>query len=67
MLKTRKSKKSPAILTTGAEQEKLPLKKGQRIIYEKEEAEVIRVKPLFVIKTRKSVICGALQERFEQI
>ena len=54
-------------LAARAEQENLSLKKGQRIIYEKEEAEIIRVKPLFVIKTRKRVICGALQERCEYI
>lgn len=67
MSKTRENKKSPPALAARAEQENLPFKKGQRIIYEKEEAEVIRVKPFFVIKTGKRVICGALQERFEQI
>lgn len=67
MSKIRKSKKSPLTLAARAEQEKFPPKKGQRIIYEKEEAEIIRVKPLFVIKTRKRVICGALQERCEYI
>jgi len=67
MSKIRESKKSPLTLAARAEQENLSLKKGQRIIYEKEEAEIIRVKPLFVIKTRKRVICGALQERCEYI
>ena len=38
---------------------------GQRIIYEDEEAEVIRVTPLMVIKTKNGVLCGALQKRFE--
>jgi len=36
--------------------------KGQKIIYEGEEAEVIREKPLLVIKTKSRVICGALQK-----
>ena len=67
MSKTRESKKSPLTLAAKADQESYPLKKAQRIIYEKEEAEIISVKPLFVIKTRKRVICGALQERCEYI
>jgi len=36
------------------------LQKGQRILYEEEEAEVIRLSPLLVIKTKNRVICGAL-------
>jgi len=39
--------------------------KGQRIIYEDEEAEVIRVAPLMVIKTKNGIVCGALRNRFE--
>ncbi len=54
-------------LAVKADQKSCFPKKGQRIIYEKEEAEIISVKPLFVIKTRNRVICGALQERFEYI
>jgi len=42
-----------------------PLHKGKRIIYEGEEAEIIRVKPLFVIKTKSRIVCGALHERVE--
>jgi hypothetical protein len=38
------------------------LQKGQRILYEGEEAHVIKVKPLLVIKTRDRVICGALPQ-----
>ena len=41
--------------------------KGQRVIYEKEEAKVLSVNPLLVIRTKNRVICGALQERFEYI
>ena len=37
-----------------------PLKKGQRIIYQGDTAEVIRIKPLLVIKTKKQIVCGAI-------
>jgi len=39
--------------------------KGQKIIFEEEEAEVIRERPLFVIRTKNRVVCGALQNQFE--
>jgi hypothetical protein len=39
------------------------LEKGQRVIYEGTEAEVVCVRPLIVIKTRHRVVCGALQEQ----
>jgi len=39
------------------------LQKGKRIIYEGEEAEIIRVRPFLVIKTKHRVICGALQKK----
>jgi hypothetical protein len=39
--------------------------KGKRIIYEGEEAYVIREKPLIVIKTKKRVVCGALHKLFD--
>ena len=39
--------------------------KGQKIIFEEEEAVVIREKPLFVIRTKNRVVCGALQNQFE--
>ena len=38
------------------------LQKGKRIIYEGEEAEIIRVRPFLVVKTKHRVICGALQK-----
>lgn len=34
------------------------LKKGQKIQYEGEEAEVIKVTPLLILKTETRVICG---------
>ena len=40
-----------------------PLEKGQRVICEGEEAEVVCVMPLIVIKTGHSVVCGALQKQ----
>jgi len=39
--------------------------KGQRVVYENEEAEVIRATPLLVIKTKNRVVCGALQKRLK--
>ena len=41
--------------------------KGQKTIFEEEEAEVIREKPLFVIRTKNRVVCGALQDQFEYV
>jgi hypothetical protein len=38
-----------------------PLKKGQRIIYQGDPAEVIRISPLVVIKTKKRIVCGAIK------
>ena len=38
-----------------------PLKKGQRIIYQGVPAEVIRINPLLVIKTKKRIVCGAIK------
>ena len=40
-------------------------KKGQMVLYEDEEAEIISVQPLLIIKTRDRVVCGALHEQFE--
>lgn len=67
MSKLMECKKAALSFATRAGQECCSPQKGQRIIYEKEEAEIISVKPLLVIKTRNRVICGALQERFEYI
>ncbi len=38
------------------------LQKRERTFYEGEQAYVIRVKPLLVIKTKKGVVCGALHK-----
>ena len=43
------------------------LRKGQRIIYEGKEAEVIGVKPLITIKIKDRVMCGALIGQIEII
>jgi hypothetical protein len=67
MSKLKEYKKAALSFATKAVREGCPPQKGQRIIYEKEEAEIISVKPLLVIKTKNRVICGALQERFKYI
>jgi|GEM_PF-5602960 len=46
-------------------QKNFPLQKGQRVMYENEEAEIISIEPLCVIKTKDRVVCGALQRHFE--
>ena len=43
------------------------LHKGQRIIYEGEEAKIISVKPLLIVKTKNGVVCGNIQKRAERI
>jgi len=43
------------------------LQKGQRVIYEGREAEVISVKPLLVIKLKNRVLCGALHNQIKFI
>ena len=42
------------------DQESCLPQKGQRVVYEDEVAEVIRVTPLMVIKIKDRVVCGAL-------
>ena len=44
-----------------------PFQRGQRVIYEEEEAEIIRITPLLVIKTKNRVVCGALQNGFASV
>jgi hypothetical protein len=38
---------------------------GQKIRFENEEAEIIRISPLLVIRTRDRIVCGALHHRIE--
>jgi hypothetical protein len=38
---------------------------GQKVRFENEEAEIIRVSPLMVIKTKDRVVCGALRGRIQ--
>ena len=42
-------------------------RKGQKIRFEDEEAEIIRISPLMVIKTRYRIVCGALHHRIEYL
>ena len=44
-----------------------PFQRGQKVIFEEEEAEIIRITPLLVIKTKNRVVCGALQKRFASV
>ena len=37
---------------------------GQKLIYEGDEAEVIRKSPLLVIKAKNRIICGAIEKKF---
>jgi len=39
--------------------------RGQKVRFEDEEAEIIRVSPLMVIRTKERVVCGALHDRIQ--
>ena len=43
------------------------LRKGETVIYEGNEAELIRVKPFLVIKLDNRVLCGALHKQIEPL
>lgn len=43
------------------------LKKGKIVLYEGEEAKIIKINPILVIKIGDRVICGALHSRVEFI
>ena len=40
---------------------------GQKVRFENEEAEIIRISPFLVIKTKDRVVCGALHHRLEYL
>ncbi len=40
---------------------------GQKVRFENEEAEIIRISPLLVIKTKDRIVCGALHHRLEYL
>jgi len=40
---------------------------GQKVRFENEEAEIIRISPLLVIKTKDRIVCGALHHRIEHL
>jgi hypothetical protein len=42
-------------------------KKGQRILYKKEEAEILSVRPVLVIKVNRKVICGNLYKDIHSV
>jgi hypothetical protein len=64
MLWTSSEQKTLFSCTSNKGSQAYPLQRGQRVIYEEEEAEIIRITPLLVIKTKNRVVCGALQNRF---
>ena len=41
------------------------IRKGEIVMYEGKEAEVIRVKPLLIIKLNNRILCGALHRIFQ--
>ena len=41
--------------------------KGQLVLYEGEEAEVMGVKPLLILKMKDRIICGALHAQIKFI
>ena len=63
MLGSVSYQKDTLVLTYKVNQRDSLLCKGQIIMYEGEEAEVIRVKPLIVIKTENRVVCGDLRKQ----
>lgn len=67
MSKSIEFQKAALSFAAEADQESLFPQKGQKILFEGEEAKVIRVKPFLVIKTKNRVICGALHKLFEYI
>ena len=50
-------------LGNGAYQPNWSFQKGQKILYEGTEAEVISISPILVIKTTDRVVCGNIQKR----
>jgi len=42
-----------------------PHRNGQKVRFENEEAEIVRISPFLVIKTRNRIVCGALHHRIE--
>ncbi len=43
------------------------IRKGEIVMYEGKEAEVIRVKPLLIIKLNNRILCGALHNQIEPL
>ena len=61
MSKSMELRKDTLTFAATADREGCPIQKGQIVIYEGEEAEIISIKPLLIIKTKHRVVCGALQ------
>ena len=44
-----------------------PHRSGQKVRFENEEAEIIRISPFLIIKTKDRIVCGALHHRIEYL
>lgn len=42
-----------------------PHRSGQKVRFENEEAEIIRMSPFLIIKTKDRIVCGALHHRID--
>ena len=62
MLESISFQKDVLELSSKANQQDYSFSKGQRIIYEGKKAEIISVKPLFIIKTKNGVVCGNIKK-----
>ena len=67
MISTSLEQRTVFSCTSNEGSQAYPFQRGQRVIYEEEEAEIIRITPLLVIKTKNRVVCGALQKRFASV
>ena len=65
MSKSTKDGKKILPFRSSTKSEGTPLQKGQVVIFEGEEAEVLRIRPFYVIKTKNRLVCGALQNRYQ--
>lgn len=52
---------------SGAYQSISIFQKGQKILYEGEEAEVISTSPMLIVKTRNAVVCGNIQKSISSV
>jgi hypothetical protein len=58
---------SPDSKQLGLIYDPIQLKKGQMVLYEGEQAEVISVETMLVIRVQDRIVCGALHARVTPI